>query len=88
MDLMNIFAILASISGVLMAAAGFPQAIKIFKTKSAKDISISSRLILFFGGLIWFIYGLLLSNFPIIISNIVGTIAEILVIWGYVLYKK
>lgn len=70
-----------------MASSGFPQGVKIFKRKSAKDISLSSRLMLLIGGLVWLIYGVLLFNIPIIISNIFGTFAEILVITGYILYK-
>jgi MtN3 and saliva related transmembrane protein len=85
--LLFIFEILASISGVLMASAGFPQALKIFRTKSAKDISLSSRLMLLIGGLIWLVYGFLLSSFAIIISNIFGTVAEIIVLIGYAKYK-
>ncbi len=87
MTLLFIFEILASISGVIMASAGFPQAFKIFKTKRAKDISLSSRLMLLIGGLIWLVYGFLLSSFAIVISNIFGTIAEIFVIIGYVMYR-
>jgi MtN3 and saliva related transmembrane protein len=87
MNLISIFAILATISGVAMASAGLPQAIKIFKRESAKDISISSRVILLIGGLIWLTYGVLIINYPIIISNIFGTIAEILVIGGYIKYR-
>jgi len=83
----EIFEILAAVFGVLMASAGFPQALKIFRTKSAKDISIFSRLIMLIGGIVWLIYGFLIINFPIIISNIFGTIAEILVIGGYCFFK-
>ena len=85
--LLFIFEILATISGVMMASAGFPQALKIFKTKSAKDISLPSRLMLLIGGLIWLTYGFLLPSFAIIISNIFGTLAEIIVIFGYAKYK-
>ncbi|MEI7719181.1 MAG: SemiSWEET family transporter, partial [archaeon] len=86
-ELLPLFEILASISGVMMASAGFPQAFKIFKTKRAKDVSLSSRLMLLIGGLIWLIYGFLLPSFAIIISNIFGTVAEIAVIAGYIKYK-
>jgi len=85
--LLQIFEVLAAISGVLMASAGFPQAIKIFKTKSAKDISFSSRMMMLIGGIIWLIYGFLLLSIPIILSNIAGTLAEIAVILGYLKYK-
>jgi MtN3 and saliva related transmembrane protein len=85
--LLFIFEILASVSGVMMASSGFPQAFKIFKRKSARDISLPSRLMMLIGGLIWLIYGILLSSFAIIISNVFGTIAEIIVIIGYIRYK-
>jgi len=85
--LLVIFEVLASISGVLMASSGFPQALKIFKKKSAKEISLSSRLILLIGGLIWLVYGVLLSSFAIIISNVFGTVAEIIVLIGYAKYR-
>ena len=88
MTIIKIFEILAAISGVAMASAGFPQAFKIFRTKSSKDISLSSRLLLLIGGLIWLIYGILLINHPIILSNIAGIFAEILVIIGYLKYRK
>ena len=68
--LLSVFAVLASISGVLIASAGFPQALKIYQRKSAKDISLLGRLMFLIGSLVWFIYGISLSNFPIIISNI------------------
>jgi MtN3 and saliva related transmembrane protein len=71
----------------MMASAGFPQAFKIFKRKSAKDISISSRLMMLVGGLIWLVYGFLISSFAIISSNVFGTVAEILVVIGYLAYK-
>jgi len=69
-----------------MTVNGFPQALKIFKRRSAKDISIASRLFLFIGGWIWLIYGFLLPSFPILISNIFGISAETLVIVGFYKY--
>jgi len=38
MNLINMFAVLATISEVTMASAGFPQAIKIFKKITSKLI--------------------------------------------------
>jgi len=87
--LLSVFEILATISGIMMASAGFPQAFKIFKTKSAEDVSLLSRFMILIGGLIWLVYGFLLTpvSIAIISSNVVGTFAEILVIVGYLKYK-
>jgi MtN3 and saliva related transmembrane protein len=87
MDIITLFEILATVSGVAMAGAGFPQAFKIFRTKSARDVSLLSRLMLLLGGFIWLIYGFLISSFAIIASNVVGTVAELLVIIGYIKFK-
>ena len=44
---MTILSMLATVFGAANGFAGFPQAYKIFKTKSAGDIALSSYSILF-----------------------------------------
>jgi MtN3 and saliva related transmembrane protein len=59
--------------GLLAAACTtlsfLPQLIKIIRTKHTKDISLMMYLILGAGLFLWFIYGLLLRDLPIIIAN-------------------
>ncbi|MBS3163383.1 PQ-loop repeat-containing protein [Candidatus Woesearchaeota archaeon] len=54
---MTILATLATISGSLMALANFPQVYKIFKRKSAKDISAITYSVYILGAIIWILYG-------------------------------
>jgi len=48
-----------------------PQAIKTIKTKQTKDLSLGMYSLFTFGILLWSIYGILLLNFPLIISNVI-----------------
>jgi MtN3 and saliva related transmembrane protein len=85
---MSILGILATIVGVFLGLANFPQALKIFKTKSAKDISLTSYLIVEFGSLVWVLYGFEIKNLPIVIPNILGFVATTCVLAGYLFYGK
>jgi len=48
-----------------------PQAIKVWKTRSARDISLGMFLIMVLGLALWLIYGLLSGDAPLIASNAV-----------------
>jgi MtN3 and saliva related transmembrane protein len=83
----DILAHLASIAGIAMSLANYPQAYKIYKTKSSKDISLLTYIILVIGGLIWLLYGISIRNFPIIITYSFGTFSSFLVLIGIFKYK-
>lgn len=84
---MSVLAVTATVVGVFLGLANVPQAYKIFQSKSAKDISLVSFLIVEFGSLVWVLYGLEIKNYPIVIPNILGFIATTLVLIGYFLYS-
>lgn len=84
---MGLLAIIATITGILVGLANFPQARLIFKNKSARNVSIITYSIIEFSTLIWLLYGLELKNLPFIISNILSLTMTSLVILGYLLYK-
>lgn len=84
----EILAYLASIAGVAMSLANYPQAYKIYKTKSAGDISVLTYIILVSGGIIWLIYGISIKNIPIIVTYSFGDISVILVLIGILKYKN
>jgi MtN3 and saliva related transmembrane protein len=85
---MTILYVLAMIFGTVSGLANFPQAHRIFKRKSAKDISILTYSFLFLGTVIWILYGIELANFPIIITNIFGAVNIGMVVIGWFLYGR
>ncbi len=50
----EIFGVMAATMTML---SGLPQAVKTIRTKSAKDLSWGTCLLLFFGVFFWFLYG-------------------------------
>ena len=84
---MTLLSVLASFFGVVMGFANMPQAYKIFKRKSAKDISVITYFIFTSGSILWLFYGIELGNFPIIVSYSIGIVSCFCVLVGWYLYK-
>lgn len=85
---MSILALSATIIGVFLGLANLPQALIIFKRKSAQDISVLTYLIIELGSFIWILYGLEIKSFPVVIPNVLGFFATTLVLVGYFLYGR
>ena len=84
----EILALIATIYGSLMSFSYIFQIHKMWKRKSSADVSIATYLILLGGFIIWVFYGISINAFPIIITNVVATIAGVSVIITYYIYKK
>jgi MtN3 and saliva related transmembrane protein len=67
-------------SGFCTTIAFIPQAYKVWKTKSTKDISLWMFLIFTVGVAGWLIYGVLTDNLPIIFTNIVTLFLTFLIL--------
>lgn len=85
---MTFLAILATIFGLGEGLFNLPQASRIFKRKSAKDLSIITFSFQLISVIVWFFYGIEIYNLPIIISNVFATITLSLVIFGWFLYGR
>jgi len=79
--------ILATVMGVVMSLGYYPQAFKIWKTKSSGDISIPSFIIFSIGTFTWLTYGFYISDWTIIISFVFGVVGSWLVLILSLLYK-
>ncbi len=69
------------IAGICTAVAQFPQAYKVIKTGETHSISLGMYAIMTFGILFWFLYGVLLSDLPMILANFICLIPSL-----YILY--
>jgi MtN3 and saliva related transmembrane protein len=79
---------LATITGVVSSFAMLPQIYRIFKRKSAKDISIWTYLYMLIAGVIWILYGLNIQSYPIWVTNLIGSLTMIGIIIGWFLYCR
>jgi MtN3 and saliva related transmembrane protein len=64
--------ILGFLAGLFTTFSVVPQIIKIFKNKSARDISVIFSLMFVVGGLLWLSYGIVDRLLPIILWNTIG----------------
>jgi MtN3 and saliva related transmembrane protein len=85
---MTLLASLATITGFFLGLGSLPQAIKIYRTKSARDIAPVSYVIMVLGSSIWILYGLELKSLPIVIPNVLGVILGSVILIGWLKYGK
>jgi MtN3 and saliva related transmembrane protein len=72
--------ILGLIAASLTTTAFVPQAVKSWKTKSAKDLSMGMFAIFCTGVFLWLIYGILNRDLPLILSYAVPFILALTIL--------
>lgn len=85
---MTFLSVLATVFGAVSGLANFPQAYKIFKRKSAKDISIITYSVVFIAGIVWLFYGIEIKNAAIIVLNSLVILNVGLVLIGWFKYGR
>lgn len=72
--------ILGYIAALCTTIAFIPQAVKVFKTKHTKDISLGMFSLLNLGFILWLIYGIILHSYPIIFANAITMVFAIYIL--------
>jgi MtN3 and saliva related transmembrane protein len=62
--------IIGSVAGLLGVVSFVPQIVKIWRTKSSKDVSLAMFLVFCVSTLLWIAYGILVRSAPIIATNV------------------
>ncbi len=79
--------LLGIIAGALTTIAFLPQVIKTWKSKSARDISLSMFLLFCAGLTLWLLYGILKNDLPIILANSLTLILAVSIVYFKIRYK-
>lgn len=67
---MNTIQLLGLIAGACTTIAFLPQVIKTWKSRSAKDLSLSMFSIFCLGVTLWLVYGFMVQDIPVIAANL------------------
>lgn len=59
-------------AALLTTASLVPQAVRLWRTRSTRDISLTTYLMFSVGVALWFAYGLLTGAWPLTVANGVG----------------
>ena len=76
------------IAGTLTSIASIPQLVKIIQKKKVEDISLGMVLFLIMGISVWVYYGILRSDWPVIITNSFSLLVNITLLILYKIFKK
>ncbi len=71
------------IAAIFTTASFLPQVLKVWRTRSAKDVSLVMYLLFLAGVALWLTYGILIESWPVILSNLIT-----LILAGAVLVMK
>ncbi|MGA3288838.1 MAG: SemiSWEET transporter [Candidatus Bathyarchaeia archaeon] len=84
---MDTITIIGLIAAAFTTISLLPQLIKVWKSKSTKDIS-TGMFSLYCGGVfLWFVYGVYLNNSPIVIANSLAFVQGLIILIFKAKYK-
>ncbi|MFH1412052.1 MAG: SemiSWEET transporter [Candidatus Omnitrophota bacterium] len=75
-------------AGFLTSLSFLPQALKILRTKQVRDISLGMYIVLTVGICMWIVYGSLIKELPIILSNGIAVILCSMIIAAKIAYGR
>lgn len=84
---MNSASMLGLVAGVLTTVSFLPQVFKIWRSKSASDLSFVMLLILNTGVLLWLVYGFMINDMAVIWTNAATLILSSLILGFKVKYQ-
>ena len=68
------------IAATLTTIAFLPQVLKVWKTRSARDISLGMYCLFATGVLLWLVYGLAIGSWPITVANAITLVLAIAIL--------
>ena len=77
---MDFIQILGFSAALLTTAANIPQAYKIIRDKSTKDISALTYSMLLSGLILWIVYGIKTDDLPVIMANSISALISTIIL--------
>ncbi len=84
---MNSITFIGLAAATLTTTAFVPQVVRAWRTRSTHDISLPMFLALAVGIVLWLIYGALIGDLPLIVSNLVTLVLVLLILLLKLRYK-
>lgn len=85
---MNWFNIIGIVAAILTTFGFVPQIIKMYRSKSSKDVSLGTLVQFSTGTALWAIYGIHIRDLIVVIANVVSFITIVIAIIVHVHYRE
>jgi MtN3 and saliva related transmembrane protein len=69
------------VAGAMTTTAFVPQAVKSWRTRSARDVSLGLLVLLVAGNTLWFTYGAMVGSWGLVAANVVTVPLCVLILW-------
>ena len=79
---------LGFVGGALVTCSLIPQLIRVFKLKSAREISLLFNILLLLGLFTWLAYGIFFSLTPVILWNAIGAVLVTTLLYAKLKYGR
>ena len=79
---------LGLVAGVLTTGSLVPQIIRVFRLKSAREISTIFTVSFLVGIVLWLAYGIKLGLIPVILWNAIGSVLGIMLLYAKMKYGR
>ena len=80
--------ILGFVAGAIVTLSYFPQLVRVFRLKSAHEISLTFTILMLVGILIWMTYGIIFGLAPIILWNVIGAAQAAALLYAKLKYGR
>jgi len=78
---------LGLLAGALTTVSFLPQLVKVWRSRSAGDISLAMYLIITTGFLLWLLYGVIIASVPVILANAVTLLIAVMILILKIKYR-
>ena len=85
--IMDMIQFAGHVGAFLSSVTFIPQVYRVWKTRSATDLSMTMMLIVFSSTLIWLYYGVSLMLWPVILANSVIAVLSLMLIYFKVIFR-
>ena len=79
--------IIGLIAALLTTSSFLPQVIRVWKTRSTKDISLTMYINMFIGVGLWLVYGIAIDSLSVILANSVTIVLVLSILYFKLKYK-
>lgn len=69
------------LAGAITSVAAIPQVVKTLRSKSTRDLSLWQPLLLSAGVGLWLVYGAMIGDIPLVVSNVLPFGANVILVF-------
>jgi MtN3 and saliva related transmembrane protein len=85
---MDLIPIIGPVASIVTVGSFIPQVLQAWRTKSVKDVSYGMIGLLLLSGILWAWYGVMISDTPVILTNIAVAALNLAILTAKIRYRN